>query len=244
MTDSHGGSAIEALEPLIIIPTYNERENIESIVPAVFEVVPWAHILIVDDNSPDGTGALADGLAENDERVHVLHRTAKDGLGKAYVAGFQWALARDYDRIHEMDADFSHQPRHLIDTLAASLDADVVVGSRYVPGGGTENWGVVRQLISRGGGVYARTILGMKVRDMTAGFVCWRPEVLAALPLDELHASGYGFQVELKYRAHRLGFRIAEVPIVFPDRTAGESKMSKRIVAEAVVTVWKLRFGD
>jgi len=235
---------IGELRPLVIVPTYNERENIERIVPAILAEVPQAHVLVVDDDSPDGTGALADGLAEADERVHVLHRAGKEGLGKAYVAGFQWGLERGYDRIHEMDADFSHPPHHLRDTLRASLDADVVVGSRWVEGGGTENWGLIRRIISRGGSLYARTILGMKVRDMTAGFVCWRPDVLRALPLDELHASGYGFQVELKYRAHQLGYRIAEVPIRFPDRRVGESKMSRRIVAEALVTVVKLRLGD
>lgn len=236
--------SLEALRPLVIVPTYNERENIERIVPAIFEAVPFAEILIVDDNSPDGTGALADALAEADPRVHVLHRTGKEGLGKAYVAGFRWAIERGvYDRVHEMDADFSHPPAYLRDTLRASLDADVVVGSRWVPGGATENWGLARQVISRGGSLYARTILGMRVRDMTAGFVCWRTSVLASLPLDALHASGYGFQVELKYRAHQLGFRIVEVPIRFPDRTAGQSKMSRRIVAEAMVTVWKLRLG-
>ncbi|MDX9721674.1 MAG: polyprenol monophosphomannose synthase [Myxococcota bacterium] len=240
MSESKG---YEALRPIILMPTYNERENLGRIVPAIFEVVPFAQVLVIDDGSPDGTGAMADEMAAQDERVQVLHRTAKEGLGKAYVAGFHWALAREYDRIIEMDADFSHQPKYLEPMLRRSLDADVVVGSRYVDGGATANWGFSRRFISRGGGLYARTVLGMKTRDLTAGFVCWRPQVLEALPLDRLHAKGYGFQIELKYRAHCAGFSIAEVPITFPDREAGESKMHGGIVSEALLTVLKLRFG-
>lgn len=235
-------SKIEQLHPLIIMPTYNERENLTKIVSAVLAEVPFVHMLVVDDGSPDGTGAIADELAENDARVHVLHRTEKNGLGPAYVAGFEWAFERDYDRLIEMDADFSHPPEYLPKMLERSLDADVVIGSRYVPGGRTENWGVVRKIISRGGGLYARTILGMKVQDLTAGFVCWRPEVLQSLGLSALYANGYAFQIELKYQAHKRGYRIAEIPIHFPDRVAGTSKMSPRIALEALLTVWKLRF--
>ena len=234
---------IDKLHPLIIIPTYNECDNVAAITRAVLEVVGWAHILIIDDNSPDGTGDIADGLAESDVRIHVLHRAGKEGLGKAYAAGFRWAIERDYDRVFEMDADFSHPPEYLPAMLEASFDADVVIGSRYVEGGRTENWGLIRRIISKGGSLYARSILGLRLRDLTAGFVCWRPEVLAALPLESLGAAGYGFQIELKYRADKLGYRVTEVPIHFPDRRVGDSKMSRRIVAEALLSVWKLRFS-
>ncbi len=231
------------LAPLVIIPTYNEAENIEAIAQAVLEVLPKAELLIVDDNSPDGTGHIADALADKEARVHVLHRNGKQGLGKAYVDGFKWGLARHYDRLIEMDADFSHPPAYLVPMLEASLEADVVIGSRYVKGGGTENWNWMRRALSKGGGLYARTVLGMRQRDLTAGFVCWQPQVLRALPLDQLHAAGYGFQIELKYRAHLKGFKIVEFPIRFPDRTQGISKMTTGIAAEALLTVWKLRLG-
>lgn len=227
---------------VIIIPTYNERENLENIVSAIHSVVPHVHILVVDDNSPDGTGRIADELAENDERVHVLHRAGKAGLGKAYLAGFQWALGREYERIMEMDADFSHDPKYLPDMLSASEDADMVVGSRYVSGGGTRDWGLARRFISRGGGLYARTILGMKTQDLTAGFICYRRETLEAIDLEAVSSTGYVFQIELKYRVHKKGLTIVEVPIVFPDRVAGESKMTPDIAREAVTQVWKLRF--
>jgi dolichol-phosphate mannosyltransferase len=226
---------------LIIIPTYNERENLEAIVRAIHEVVAHVEILVVDDNSPDGTGQIADALAAADSRIHVVHRRGKEGLGKAYIAGFRWALARDYVRIVEMDADFSHPPRYLPDLLAATEQADMAVGSRYVAGGATENWGLARRIISRGGGVYARLILGIPVQDLTAGFVCYRRETLERLPLDEVTSSGYVFQIELKYRVFRAGMTIREVPITFPDRVAGESKMSPGIAAEAITQVWKLR---
>lgn len=227
---------------LICIPTYNEAENIGPIVAAIFEVVPQVHILIIDDNSPDGTGALADALAEQDERVHVLHRTAKQGLGKAYIAGFKWALERSYPYIFEMDADFSHQPKYLPDMIQAlATTHDVVIGSRYVPGGGTENWGLLRRAISRGGGLYARTILGMKVRDLTAGFVGWRSHVLENIELDHVEASGYVFQIEMKYRAHQLNYKILELPITFPDREVGQSKMTSDIAIEALTRVWRIR---
>jgi dolichol-phosphate mannosyltransferase len=223
------------------MPTYDEAENITRIVPAVLQAAPDVHMLIVDDDSPDGTGDLADGLAAEDERVHVLHRTSKDGIGAAYVAGFKWALARDYDAMIEMDADFSHQPKYLPAMIETLGRAHVCVGSRYVEGGGTEDWGLMRKFISRGGGLYARTVLGVKIRDLTAGFIAWRREVLEALPLDGLDASGYGFQIEMKYRAVTSGYLVEEIPIIFPDRTHGESKMSANIFGEAFVLVWKLR---
>jgi dolichol-phosphate mannosyltransferase len=230
--------------PLIIFPTYDERANIERIVAAVLDAVPETHVLIVDDNSPDGTGVIADRMAQADpgQRIHVLHRPGKQGLGRAYLAGFEWALARDYDRILEMDADFSHDPCYLRPMLEASERADVVVGSRYVAGGGTRNWSLRRRLLSRGGSLYARTILGMRVQDMTAGFVCYRSEALRRLGLTEVTSTGFVFQIELKYRAHLLGLRIAEIPIVFPDRVAGESKMHAGIALEALTQVWTLRF--
>jgi dolichol-phosphate mannosyltransferase len=227
---------------LICMPTYNEAENLRPIIQAVHDVVGDVHILVIDDNSPDGTGDIADDLAERDERIHVLHRTAKAGLGKAYIAGFRWALEHDYERIVEMDADFSHQPKYLPEMIGQLDDYDVVVGSRYVAGGGTEDWGALRKLISRGGGIYSRTILGIDVQDLTAGFVAWRSEVLETLALDDVEASGYVFQIELKYRAHKRGYKILEVPIVFPDRIAGESKMTPDIAAEALWRVWKIRF--
>ncbi len=227
---------------LICMPTYNEAENLRPILQAIHNVVPEVHILVIDDNSPDGTGDIADEVAERDERVHVLHRTEKAGLGKAYIAGFRWALEHDYERILEMDADFSHQPKYLPEMIGQLDDYDVVVGSRYVAGGGTEDWGALRKLISRGGGFYSRTILGIDVQDLTAGFVAWRREVLEDLALDDVEASGYVFQIELKYRAFKKGYKILEVPIVFPDRIAGESKMTPDIAAEALWRVWKIRF--
>lgn len=225
------------------MPTYNEIENLEAIVAAVHEVVD-VDIVVIDDDSPDGTGRRADELAEEDERIHVLHRTSKDGLGRAYLAGFAWALDRDYTKILEMDADFSHQPRYLPAIIDGLDRYDVVVGSRYVVGGGTEDWGLARRMLSRGGGLYARTILGMKTRDLTAGFVGWRREVLEGLDLSGIEASGYVFQIEMKYRAHQAGFTIHETPITFPDRKAGESKMTADIALEAVTRVWKIRLKN
>lgn len=226
---------------LICMPTYNEAENLPLILPAIFEQAPHAHVLVIDDASPDGTGELADAWAARDERVHVLHRQGKQGLGPAYLAGFAWGLERGYDVIVEMDADFSHQPHHLPELLSQTDRYDVVVGSRYIAGGGTRDWGVMRRLISRGGGLYARTILGLDIQDLTAGFVAWRRHVLETLDLSGVEASGYVFQIELKYRAHRAGFRILEVPITFPDRTRGVSKMTPDIAAEALWRVWKIR---
>lgn len=227
---------------LICMPTYNEAGNIGPITTAILKAVSDVHILVIDDSSPDGTGDLADALSEGDERIHVLHRTAKEGLGKAYIAGFAWAMERDYEKIIEMDADFSHQPKYLSEIITQLDHYDVVVGSRYVAGGGTQDWGLVRRLISRGGGLYSRTILGLDVQDLTAGFVGWRRHVLETLNLDGVEASGYVFQIEMKYRAHQAGFRILEVPITFPDRTVGESKMTPNIALEALGRVWKIRF--
>jgi dolichol-phosphate mannosyltransferase len=230
-----------ARSTLIVIPTFNERENLEAIVEAILATVPHAHILVVDDGSPDGTGVIADRLAGEDERIHVLHRSGKLGLGTAYIAGFKYALAREYQRIFEMDADFSHDPKYLPVMLDAAESADMVVGSRYVTGGGTRDWTLGRRLLSRGGGIYARAVLGMDVQDLTAGFICYRRETLEALDLDAVSSTGYVFQIELKYRVHLLGRRIVEVPIVFPDRVAGTSKMDAGIAREAITQVLKLR---
>jgi dolichol-phosphate mannosyltransferase len=229
---------------LIVIPTYNEREILPDIVPAVRAAVPSATVLIVDDNSPDGTGALADQLAARDSQVEVMHRSAKEGLGAAYLAAYKQALGspRGWQRIVQMDADFSHDP-HDVPRLLRALDegADVAIGSRYTAGGGTEGWGVGRKIISRGGGLYARLILGVGIKDLTAGFKAWRADTLRALDLGAVSAHGYGFQIEMTYRAICGGFRTVEVPINFVDRRIGQSKMSGNIVLEAVTLVWMLR---
>jgi dolichol-phosphate mannosyltransferase len=228
---------------LVIVPTYNERENLPEIVAAVL-AYPSLHVLVVDDNSPDGTGALADDLARQyPGRLEVLHRAGKQGLGKAYIAGFEYALARDYDLIFEMDADFSHDPAHLPQFMAAIQGADLVLGSRYVAGGGTVNWSPLRKLISRGGSLYARLILGLPINDLTGGFKCFRRQVLASIDLRSVAATGYAFQIELTYRAHQLGFRIVETPITFVDRRVGQSKMSKKILFEAMGMVWRMRLS-
>src|SRR5215468_4445050 len=226
---------------LVCIPTYNERENVESIVRAVLAADPRVDVLVVDDASPDGTGELADALSRESPRVHVLHRAGEAGLGKAYLAAFDWALQRDYRFVLEMDADWSHDPKYLPTLIDASTDADLVLGSRWVKGGGTRNWGIGRQFISRGGSFYARTILGVPIRDLTGGFKCFRAEVLRAIDLPSVTSSGYGFQIELTYRALKKGFRVVEVPIVFEDRRVGQSKMSRAIVLEALAMVWKIR---
>jgi dolichol-phosphate mannosyltransferase len=235
------------MEPvLVIVPTYNERDNLPAIIAAVHQYLPEADLLVVDDNSPDGTGQLADELTAADPKLFVLHRGGKQGLGTAYVAGFKWALDRTYEYVFEMDCDFSHDPKYLPELLArAHAGADVVLGSRYVDGGGTVNWGPLRKLISRGGSFYARTILGIGIRDVTGGFKCFRRRVLEALDLDTVSAQGYGFQIEMTFRALKQGFRVEEVPIVFVDRRVGQSKMSKKIFLEALTLVWKLRLsGD
>ena len=225
----------------VVLPTYDERENLPEIVPAILAASAMLDVLVVDDNSPDGTGAIADELARNDPRVHVLHRPRKEGLGPAYLAGFARALAGGYGRILEMDADFSHDPARLPALLGT--DADLVLGSRYVPGGSTVNWGLGRRLLSRGGSLYARAILGVPVRDLTGGFKCFRRKVLQGIDLGSVRSTGYAFQIELTYRAIRRGFSVVEVPITFVDRRVGQSKMSGAIVGEALWKVWKLRFG-
>ncbi len=226
---------------LIVIPTYNERENLRLLAEEILQRVPGVHILVVDDNSPDGTGEEAETLSKQDSRIHVMHRQGKQGLGTAYIAGFRWALERSYEFVFEMDCDFSHQPRFLPAFLEAAESADVVLGSRYIRGGGTENWTLLRKFISYGGNTYARTVLGLPFKDVTGGFKCFRRSVLEALPFDELLSTGYSFQIELTTRAHRMGFKIVEVPIVFPDRTRGASKMSGTIFKEAFINVLKLR---
>ncbi len=226
-----------------MIPTYNEAENLRAIVEAVYAALPQAAILIIDDASPDGTGRQADALAQQHASLHVLHRAGKLGLGTAYVAGFRYALDHDYDCVFEMDADFSHDPRYLPALLDAAAEADLVIGSRYVPGGRTPDWGLSRRLISGFGNVFARTILRLPFRDCTAGYKCYRRAVLEAFDLDAIRLEGYAFQIETVYQAYRKGFRIKEVPIVFPDRKIGTSKMSKAIVAEAFTYVIRRRLG-
>jgi dolichol-phosphate mannosyltransferase len=240
-----GGRAIPDADgrgALIVVPTYNERENLEALLDAIFAVVPNVHVLVVDDNSPDGTGQIADARAAADPRVHATHRTGKLGLGTAYIHGFRWALERDYLAVFEMDADFSHQPRFLPDFLQALEHADLVLGCRYMAGGGVQNWSLQRQAISRGGNIYARLALGVPLSDLTGGFKCFRRAVLETLDLSAIKQIGYGFQIELTWRTLKAGFRVKQVPIIFPDRTAGLSKMSGAIVKEAAVGVWKLRF--
>jgi len=231
-------------KPLIVVPTYNERDNVSAISKRLLDALPGADILFVDDNSPDGTGQLLDDMASAQPRIHVLHRAGKLGLGTAYIAGFTWGLERGYDYLFETDADGSHDPKYLQQMLALAEDgADAVIGSRYVPGGGTENWGLGRQIISRGGGLYARTVLGIDVRDVTAGFICWRRRALEAIDLQTITSNGYSFQIEMKYRAIKRGMRLVETPIVFVDRKVGQSKMSRAIFVEALAKVWALRFG-
>jgi dolichol-phosphate mannosyltransferase len=229
---------------LIVVPTYNERENVGEVVARFLAPVPEADLLFVDDNSPDGTGALLDEMAAIDSRVHVMHRAGKLGLGTAYRDGFRWGLDRGYDYLLEMDADFSHDPRYLPDMIRLAREgADMVVGSRYVAGGGTENWGLGRKIISRGGSLYARTILGIRVRDVTAGFVCYRRATLERIDFETVRSNGYSFQIEMKYRVLQAGMHIEELPIIFADRRVGQSKMSRAIFLEALGMVWKLRFG-
>ena len=227
---------------LICIPTFNERDNVEPIARAALEADSQVDVLVIDDNSPDGTGKIADRLAANEPRAHVLHRPKKEGLGRAYLDGFRWALERGYEFIVEMDADFSHDPKYLPRFLdQAQAGVDLVLGSRYVAGGGTVNWGRVRKLVSQGGSFYARTVLGLDLRDLTGGFKCFRRRVLESIDLASVHSTGYAFQIELTYRAIKKGFKVLEIPIVFEDRRVGQSKMSWRIALEALAMVWKLR---
>jgi dolichol-phosphate mannosyltransferase len=235
--------AAEAESIWLVVPTYNEADNIAALVDAVRAVLPDSHrVLIVDDSSPDGTGEIADRLAAESDDLEVLHRPVKDGLGPAYLAGFRHALDHGAELVVQMDADFSHDPAYLPRFLDAARNADLVLGSRYVPGGGVTEWGPLRRFISRGGSGYARAVLGVKVRDLTGGFKCWRRETLEAVDLDAVVSRGYAFQVEMTYRAIEAGFRVVEVPIVFRDRRVGESKMSRAIVAEAIWRVPALRF--
>ncbi|MHB1327794.1 MAG: polyprenol monophosphomannose synthase [Gemmatimonadales bacterium] len=229
---------------LVILPTYNESMNLPQIVPAILDQDPRLEVLVVDDSSPDGTGELADQLAAAFARVHVLHRAAKEGLGKAYLAGFAWGLERGYDRLLEMDADFSHDPKFLPQLLATTDESDLVIGSRYKSGVNVINWPMSRLLLSYGANIYVRWVTGLPLTDATGGFKCFRREVLAALPLERVRSNGYAFQIEMSFRAWRKGFRVTEIPIVFTDRVEGSSKMSKAIVREAVWMVWWLWLAD
>ncbi len=227
---------------LVIIPTYNEINNIRRIVPQVLEQDPRIEVLVVDDGSPDGTGAAADELAQADARVHALHRAGKLGLGTAYRAGFRWALEHDYEYVFEMDCDFSHDPKHLPQFLEAAQNADLVLGSRYLHGRVTVvNWPMPRLLLSYSANIYARVVTGLRLCDATGGFKCFRRRVLEAIDLEAVGSNGYAFQIEMSFRAARKRFRIVEIPIVFVDRTDGESKMSRAIVREAIWMVWWLR---
>lgn len=229
------------MKGLIIIPTYNEKENITAISNAVLDLPYDFHVLIVDDNSPDGTGKIADDLAVADNRIHVLHREKKEGLGPAYIAGFRWGLEREYDLLFEMDADFSHRPEYLHDFMRAIENADLVLGSRYISGVNVVNWPLNRLLISYFANRYSQIITGLPVKDATGGFKCFRRQVLEAIDLSKVKTTGYGFQIEMTMRAAVRGFRIAEVPIIFYDRMKGTSKMSMHIAREAALMVWKLR---
>ncbi|MBX3200197.1 MAG: polyprenol monophosphomannose synthase [Labilithrix sp.] len=227
---------------LIVTPTYNEKDNLPRFVDAVRSAWPEADLLVVDDGSPDGTGAIADAIAAKDDHVRVMHRPGKLGLGTAYTQAFKRGLGEGYDRFFEMDADLSHDVRYLPDFIAALDDgADVVIGSRNIAGGGVEGWGLGRHVISKGGSLYSRTILGLGVKDLTSGYKAFTRRALEAIDIDTVHSNGYSFQIEMTYRALRKGMRVKEVPIVFVDRTAGRSKMSRRIFVEAIGVVWKLR---
>src|SRR5216684_2275249 len=231
------------MNTLIIIPTYNERENLPLLVKEIFSSVPETDVLIVDDSSPDGTGKLADEMHKENPQVQVLHRPGKLGLGTAYIAGFKYAIEHGYDAAFEMDADFSHDPRYLPDFLEAIENADLVIGSRYIPGGDTPNWSLLRRFISAGGNLFARFMLAIPVHDCTAGFRCYRRKVLESIDLDSIQAQGYAFQVELAYRTTRQGFKVVETPIVFMDRRVGKSKMSHTIFLEGFLWVMRTRLG-
>lgn len=230
-----------AARPLVIIPTYNEKENIPIIIPEILSIDERINVLVVDDSSPDGTGQIADRLSEHDSRIHVLHRQHKQGLGMAYLAGFRWALEKDYTCMFEMDADFSHRPVYLRDFLSAIADYDLVIGSRYIDGVNVINWSMFRLLLSFYANVYTRWVTGLPLRDATGGFKCYRREVLKAIDFDQIKSDGYSFQIEMSFNAWCKGFRIKEIPIIFYEREAGSSKMSKKIVREAIWMVWRLR---
>jgi dolichol-phosphate mannosyltransferase len=226
---------------VVIVPTYNEATNLPQIVPEILKQDSRLQILVVDDSSPDGTGELADRMAAENPRIHVLHRAAKQGLGRAYLAGFRWSLAQGYDAMLEMDADFSHDPAFLPRFLTAIEDADLVLGSRYATGVNVINWPISRLLLSLGANLYARVITGLPLSDSTGGFKCFRRGVLEAIDLDRVRSNGYAFQIEMSFRAWKKGFRLKEIPIIFHERVEGQSKMSKRIVREAIWMVWWLR---
>lgn len=231
------------MKTLIIIPTYNEIDNLPPLLEKIFSYAPEADVLIVDDNSPDGTGKLADEIHNENGKVEVLHRSGKQGLGTAYIAGFKYAIEHGYDVAFEMDADFSHDPHYLPDFLKAIENADLVIGSRYIAGGGTPNWSILRRLISGGGNIFARIVLGIPVHDCTAGYRCYRRRVLESIDLDTIQSQGYAFQIELAYRVMKQGFKIIETPIIFMDRRVGKSKMSRKIVIEGFTFVLKARFS-
>ena len=228
---------------IIVIPTYDEKENIEKIISAVFAVDDSVNILIVDDGSPDGTGQIVKDLMVSDRRIHILEREGKQGLGTAYCAGFEYALERDFDYIMEMDADFSHDPKEIPNFLNAIKDNDLVIGSRYISGVNVVNWPLKRLLLSYFANVYTQKVTGMKIKDATGGFKCFRADILRKIDLGRVKTNGYGFQIEMNFRTWKLGGRIKEIPIIFVDRIEGESKMSKDIIWEAVFLVWKLALG-
>ena len=239
------GRRLKALSPeqcLVVIPTYNEADNIRPLIQRIVEVCRNLHILVIDDNSQDGTAELVKQLQKTHPQLHLLERSGKLGLGTAYIAGFKWAMNQGYEACVEMDADFSHDPQMLPSMINQLNVYDAVIGSRYIPGGGTENWNPFRKLISRFGSLYARLILGMSLRDMTGGFNAWRRKVLQTIDLDDIRSEGYSFQIELKYRAFRSHFKLIEIPILFSERREGQSKMSSRIVLEAFIRVWAFRF--
>jgi dolichol-phosphate mannosyltransferase len=248
---SRQGSVAERSTPggdgaWVVLPTYNEADNLVGISAAILAALPGATLLVVDDGSPDGTGALADGLASKDPRVRVCHRAAKQGLGRAYLEGFRIALAGGASAVVQMDADWSHDPKALPSLIApiGAGTADLVIGSRYTKGGGVQDWGIVRRIISRGGSTFARIVLSLRPHDLTGGFKAWRATTLAGVPFNGVRAGGYVFQIEMTYRASRLGARVVEVPILFRDRRVGQSKMSRRIVVEALVVVVSLRWDE
>ncbi len=229
------------MKKLVIIPTYNEIENMKQLLPILMKLDSQFDVLVVDDNSPDGTAAFVEKFRSENSRVHILNRAQKQGLGKAYIAGFKWGLEKNYDVLTEMDADFSHAPVHLVQILKAIETTDVVIGSRYVLGGGTVNWSLLRKIISRGGSLYSRIILGYPINDWTGGFNSWKKEVFEKINLDTIQSNGYSFQIELKYKALKNNFKILELPIIFEDRRVGQSKMSLKIVLEAFYKVWMIR---
>jgi dolichol-phosphate mannosyltransferase len=229
------------MKTLVIIPTYNEKDNISKVIPLVLKQDPDIEVLVVDDNSPDGTGKLVEELKASNPRIKLIRREKKSGLGTAYLAGFKYALENGYNYIFEMDSDFSHDPNYIPDFLKAIKDSDLVLGSRYIKGVNVVNWPITRLLLSYFANVYARWVTGLPLKDSTGGFKCFKREVLEKIDLDNIHSNGYAFQIEMNFRAWKKGFRIKEIPIIFVDRRAGESKMSKKIVREAIWMVWKLR---